>query len=82
VERDSGKPEVDGEEGGMWARPWPNGMGWDVGETAEVWKLENGLGVRLVTSEGKIKTLFIPDPNLDPVRAVRRCLREGKVEEE
>ena len=33
----------------MWARPWPNGQGWDVGINAEVVKLENGLGVRIIT---------------------------------
>lgn len=66
----------------MWAKPWPNGMGWDVGETSEVVKLENGLQVRIITRDGKIKSLFIPDPSLDPVRAVRRCWREGTFEEE
>ncbi len=45
----------------MWARPWPNGMGWDVGTNAEVWKLKDGLGVRIITRDGKIKSLFIPD---------------------
>ena len=66
----------------MWARPWPNGMGWDVGETAEVVKLENGLQVRIITRGGKIKTLFLPDLALDPVSAVRRCWKYGKFEEE
>jgi hypothetical protein len=66
----------------MWARPWPNGMGWDVGETGEVVKVKDGLQVRIITGDGKIKSLFIPDPNLDPVRAVRRCWREGNFEEE
>jgi hypothetical protein len=65
----------------MWAKPWPNRLGWDVGETAEVCKLENGLAVRILTRNGKIKTLFIPDPALDPVVAVRRCWKEGKFEE-
>ena len=66
----------------MKAKPWPNGLGWDVGTNAEVWKLKNGLGVRIITRDGKIKSLFIPDLALDPVRAVRRCWREGKFEEE
>ena len=66
----------------MWARPWPNGQGWDVGETGEVVKLEDGLQVRIITEGGKIKSLFIPDPKLDPVRAVRRCWKEGKFEEQ
>jgi len=30
----------------------------------------------------RLKSLLIPDPNLDPVRAVRRCWREGKFEEQ
>ena len=66
----------------MWAREWPNRQGWDVGETAEVVKVKDGLQVRIITRDGQVKTLFIPDPNLDPVRAVRRCWREGKYEEE
>jgi hypothetical protein len=66
----------------MRARPWPNGMGWDVGETAEVVKVKDGLQVRIITSEGKIKSLFIPDPSLDPVSAVRRCRRDGNFEED
>ena len=66
----------------MWARPWPNGMGWDVGETAEVVKLKDGLEVRIITKDGKIKSLFIPDLALDPVSAVRRCWKYGKFEEE
>jgi hypothetical protein len=66
----------------MWARPWPNGQGWDVGQSAEVVKLENGLGVRIITRDGRVKSLFIPDLALDPVSAVRRCWREGKFEEE
>ena len=66
----------------MWARAWPNGQGWDVGETGEVVRVEGGLQVRIITTDGRIKTLFIPDPNIDPVRAVRRCWREGKYEEE
>jgi hypothetical protein len=57
-------------------------MGWDVGETAEVVKVNDGLQVRIITEAGKIKTLFIPDLALDPVSAVRRCWREGKFEEE
>jgi hypothetical protein len=66
----------------MWAKPWPNRLGWDVGNTAEVWKLENGLAVRIFTRDNKIKFLFIPDRTLDPVVAVRRCWREGNFEEE
>ena len=66
----------------MWARPWPNGMGWDVGETGEVIKVKDGLGVRIITGDGKIKSLFIPDPSLDPVSAVWRCWREGKLQEQ
>jgi hypothetical protein len=56
-------------------------MGWDVGETAEVWRLKDGLGVRIITRDGRVKSLFIADLALDPVRAVRRCWREGKYEE-
>jgi hypothetical protein len=29
-----------------------------------------------------VKALFLPDPNFDPVRAVWRCWRDGKFEEE
>ena len=64
----------------MWATAWPNGQGWDVGQNAEVVKQKNGLGVRIITADGKIKTLFIPDLSLDPVSAVRRCWKEGKFE--
>jgi hypothetical protein len=53
-----------------------------VGTNAEVLKLANGLGVRIITRDGRIKSLFIPDPSLDPVRAVRRCWREVKFEEQ
>ena len=66
----------------MFAKPWPNGMGWDVGETAEVGMVKDGLQVRIITRDGRVKSLFIPDPNLDPVRAVRRCWRDGNFEEE
>jgi hypothetical protein len=65
----------------MFAKPWPNGMGWDVGETAEVVKVKDGLQVRVITKDGRVKALFLPDPNCDPVRAVRRCWRDGKFEE-
>lgn len=61
---------------------WPNGLGWDVGPDAEVWQFKDGLGVRIFTDECKIKHLFIPDPSLDPVEAVKRCRQEGKTEEE
>jgi hypothetical protein len=66
----------------MWARAWPNGQGWDVGETAEVVKLKDGLGVRIINMDGKVKSLFIPDLTLDAVSAVRRCWKYGKFEEE
>jgi hypothetical protein len=62
--------------------PWPNKLGFDVGRDAEVWVLEDGLMVRIITRAGRVKALFIPDPSLDPVRAVRRCWREGEFEEE
>jgi hypothetical protein len=45
-------------------------------------KLENGLSVRIITQEGQAKSLFNPNPSLDPVRAVRRCWKEGKTEEQ
>ena len=64
------------------AKPWPNGLGWDVDRSAEVWKLKDGLGVRVFTSSGRVKFLFISDATLDPVDAVRRCRKEGKVIEE
>jgi hypothetical protein len=57
-------------------------LGRDVGTTAEVWKLKNGLGVRVFTRNGQVKALFIPDATLDPVLAVKRCRKEGKVIEE
>jgi hypothetical protein len=66
----------------MWAKPWPNGQGWDVGETAEVVKVKDGLLVRIITEDGQIRSLYIPDLSMDPVRAVRRCWREGAFEEE
>lgn len=66
----------------MKAKPWPNNLGWDVGSTGEVWKLKDGLGVRVITRSGKVKALFIPDLSVDPVEAVRRCRNEGKVIEE
>jgi hypothetical protein len=66
----------------MWARPWPNGLGWDVGSNAEVVRLENGLDVHILTRDGRVKSLFIPDLSLDPLRAVRRCWKYGKFEEE
>ena len=61
---------------------WPNGLGWDVGNDAEVLKLKNGLGVRIFTEEDKIKHLFISDPHLDPVTAVEHCKTKGQIEEE
>jgi hypothetical protein len=60
----------------MKTRPWPNNLGWDVGNNAEVWKLENGLGVRIFTEDNRIKHLFIADLSLDPVTAVERCKAE------
>ncbi len=65
----------------MKAKPWPNGLGWDVGRNAEVWKLTNGLGVRIFTRNNQIRHLFIPDLSFDPVAAVEKCKREGKTEE-
>ncbi len=66
----------------MWARPWPNAQGWDVGINAEVVKAKGGLQVRIITRDGRVKSLFIPDASLDPVSAVRRCWKHGKFEEE
>lgn len=63
------------------AIPWPNNLGWDVADNAEVWKLKNSLGVRIFTNDCKIKTLFIRDLSLDPVTAVERCEREGRIQE-
>jgi hypothetical protein len=63
------------------AKLWPNGLGWDVERNAEVWKLKNGLGIRIFTRDSKVKCLFIPDPKLDPEAAVERCKREGQIEE-
>jgi hypothetical protein len=65
----------------MKAKLWPNGLGYDVGRDAEVWLLTDGLGVRIYTERDTIKSLFIADRGLDPVEAVKRCRREGKVEE-
>jgi hypothetical protein len=64
----------------MIAQPWPNNLGWDV-ENAEVSKLKNGIVVRIFTDECRIKTLYIPDPSLDPVLAVERCQQEGQIVE-
>lgn len=66
----------------MKATPWPNNLGWDVGDDAEVWKLKNGLGVRIYTDDDRIKHLFISDPSLDPVVAVERCKAEGQIEDD
>lgn len=65
----------------MKAKPWPNKLGWDVGDDAEVWKLDTGLDVCVFTEDDRIKHLFITDPLLDPVEAVERCKAEGKIEE-
>jgi hypothetical protein len=61
--------------------PWPNNLGWDVGTDAEIWKLETGLEVRIFTRDSRIRYLFIPEVSLDPVTAVERCKREGRIEE-
>jgi hypothetical protein len=63
------------------AKLWPNRLGWDVGKDAEVWRLKNGLGVRIFTRDCKVKYLFIADASVDLVEAVRRCKSEGKIEE-
>ncbi len=65
----------------MKAKLWPNALGWDIGKDAEVWKLPNGLGVRVFTNDNRIKHLFIPDPSFDPIKAVERCKQEGTIEE-
>jgi hypothetical protein len=65
----------------MKATSWPNNLGWDVGNDAGVWKLKNGLGVRIFTEDDRIKHLFTADSLLDPVTAVERCKKEGKLEE-
>lgn len=66
----------------MKATLWPNGLGWDVGDDAEVWKLESGMGVRIITEDDHIKHLFIADLSLDPITAVERCRQEGQLEDE
>ena len=43
----------------MIAQPWPNNLGWDVDDNAEVSKLKNGIVVRIFTDECRIKSLFI-----------------------
>ena len=60
---------------------WPNGLGWDVDNDAEVWKLDTGLDVCVFTDDDRIKHLFIADLLLDPVTAVERCKKEGHNEE-
>ena len=65
----------------MNAIPWPNNLGWDVDNTAEVWKLDTGLDVCIFTDDDRIKHLFIPDLSLDPVTAVELCKKEGQLEE-
>jgi hypothetical protein len=63
---------------------WPNGLGWDVsnvGVDAEVWKLETGLEVHILTRDSKIRSLFINEASLDPITAVERCKREGRIEQ-
>ncbi len=68
----------------MKVTPWPNRLGWDVagaGVDAEVWRLENGLQVHIFTRDNKIRSLFIGDASLDPITAVERCKKEGKIEE-
>lgn len=66
----------------MNVKPWPNNLGWDVDDDAEVWKLADGLGVRIYTDDDRIKHLFISDLSLDPVEAVERCKVDGQIEEE
>jgi hypothetical protein len=65
----------------MNAQPWPNNLGWDVDDNAEVWILRNGLVVRIFTEECKIKSLFIRDLSIDPVAAVAKCEEEGRIQE-
>ncbi len=60
---------------------WPNGLGWDVNDDGEVFRLEQGLDVCVFTDDCKIKHLFITDLSLDPVSAVERCKVEGQIEE-
>jgi len=38
---------------------WPNKLGFDVGNDAEVWVLENGLEVCIFTKDGRIRYLLI-----------------------
>lgn len=59
------------------ARPWR-----DVGNCAEVTKVESGLHVQVITRNGEVRSLFIADLSLDPVAAVQRCRKEGQVVEE
>ena len=68
----------------MKAKPklWPNGLGWNVGKNAEVWKFKDGLAVRVVLRNDRVKSLFISDHSLDPVAAVERCRREGQLVED
>ncbi len=65
----------------MKVTPWPNGLGFDVGTDAEVWRLATGVEVRIFTRDNRIRYLFIPDLSLDPITAVERCKREGQIEE-
>jgi len=65
----------------MIAQPWPNNLGWDVADNAEVSKLKNGIVVRIFTDECRIKTLFIRDLSIDPVAAVEQCEKEGRIVE-
>jgi hypothetical protein len=66
----------------MRVKAWPNGLGWDVtgGVDAEVWRLETGLEVLIFTRDSKFRSLFIGDSSLDPITAVERCKREGRIE--
>lgn len=66
----------------MKATLWPNGLGWDVGDNAEVWKLATGLAVCILMDDCRFQHLFIADVSLDPVTAVERCQVEGTIEED
>jgi hypothetical protein len=56
----------------MWARPWPNGQGWDVGTNAEVVRLENGCVL-------PVSVQNLGTPHLSRVVGPRRCRRACRV---
>jgi hypothetical protein len=62
--------------------PWPNGLGWDVGDVAEVWRVEGGLAVHVFLRDDQLKTLLLPDTAVDPVSAVQLCITNGRLVEE